>query len=48
MSYLLFDSAFTRTLVDIGYRDADERLDEIEEFLHASGAATEARSALRA
>jgi len=33
MSYLLFDAAYTRTLVDIGYRDAGERIDEIEEFL---------------
>jgi NTE family protein len=33
MSYLLFDSAYTRTLVDIGYRDADARIDEIEALL---------------
>jgi NTE family protein len=33
MSYLLFDSAYTRTLVEIGYRDADKRADEIEAFL---------------
>jgi NTE family protein len=38
MSYLLFDSAYTRTLVDLGYRDASERIDEIESFLAASGA----------
>lgn len=38
MSYLLFDAAYTRTLVDIGYSDAGERIDEIEAFLHASGA----------
>lgn len=35
MSYLLFDSAYTRALVDIGYRDAGERADEIEAFLRA-------------
>jgi NTE family protein len=33
LSYLLFDSAYTRALVDIGYRDANERRDEIEAFL---------------
>jgi NTE family protein len=32
-SYLLFDAAYTRTLVDIGYRDASERIAEIEAFL---------------
>jgi NTE family protein len=33
MSYLLFDGAFTRALIDIGYRDAAARIDEIEAFL---------------
>ncbi len=33
MSYLLFDSAYTRALIDIGYRDASERADELEDFL---------------
>ena len=33
MSYLLFDSAYTRALIDIGYQDAAARIDEIEEFL---------------
>jgi NTE family protein len=32
-SYLLFDSYYTRTLVEIGYRDASERIVEIEAFL---------------
>ena len=32
-SYLLFDPAFTRVLIDIGYRDAAKRIDEIEAFL---------------
>jgi NTE family protein len=33
MSYLLFDSTYTSALVDIGYRDANARIDEIEAFL---------------
>jgi NTE family protein len=36
MSYLLFDAAYTRALVDIGHRDANERIDEIEGFLGAA------------
>jgi hypothetical protein len=35
MSYLLFDAAYTRALVDIGYRDAGERIDEIEAFIRS-------------
>ena len=41
MSYLLFDAAYTRALVDIGHRDASERIGEIESFL---GVARPARS----
>jgi hypothetical protein len=37
MSYLLFTSKYTRDLIEIGYHDADERIEEIEEFLYASG-----------
>ncbi len=33
MSYLLFDAAYTRALIDIGCRDAQQRADEIEAFL---------------
>ena len=36
MSYLLFTPRYTRALIDIGYRDADRRIDEIEELLYPS------------
>jgi NTE family protein len=45
MSYLLFDGDFTRTLVQIGYRDAADRIDEIEAFLR-SGRPTAALAAV--
>ncbi|WP_245586254.1 patatin-like phospholipase family protein [Solimonas soli] len=32
-SYLLFDKAFTSELIQLGYRDAAQRIDEIEHFL---------------
>lgn len=35
MSYLLFDSSYTRALIDIGYQDAHARIDEIEAFVRA-------------
>jgi NTE family protein len=36
MSYLLFTSKYTRDLVEIGYHDADGRIDEIETFLYSA------------
>lgn len=36
MSYLLFTSKYTSALVDIGYKDADKRIDEIESFIYSS------------
>ena len=33
MSFLLFDKAFTRELIQLGYHDAGLRIDEIEHFL---------------
>jgi NTE family protein len=36
MSYLLFDGAYTRSLVEIGWRDADARIAEIEDFIRSA------------
>jgi len=36
MSYLLFTSKYTRDLVEIGYHDADGRIDEIETFIYST------------
>jgi len=36
MSYLLFTSKYTKDLIDIGYHDASERIDEIEDFLFSA------------
>ncbi len=36
MSYLLFASKYTRALIEIGYEDASQRIDEIESFLYSS------------
>jgi NTE family protein len=38
MSYLLFTSSYTAELIDIGYRDASERIDEIETFVFSPDA----------
>ncbi len=36
MSYLLFTPKYTQDLIEIGYGDACERIDEIEDFLYSS------------
>jgi len=38
MSYLLFTSKYTTELIEIGYDDAGDRIDEIEDFLFADDA----------
>ena len=38
MSYLLFDGSYTQTLIDIGYRDADGAIDELEHFVRTEEA----------
>jgi NTE family protein len=35
MSYLLFSSQYARALIEIGYNDANNRIDEIEAFLYS-------------
>jgi len=40
MSYLLFTSPYTKALIDIGYRDAARRIDEIENLLYSSNGGT--------
>jgi NTE family protein len=38
MSYLLFDGSYTRTLIEIGYRDACGAIDELEHFVRSEAA----------
>jgi NTE family protein len=41
MSYLLFTPKYTRDLIEIGYGDANKRIDEIEDFLYSTDNADE-------
>ena len=41
MNYLLFTPKYTRELIEIGYNDANRRIDEIEDFLYPSSSANE-------
>ena len=45
MSYLLFTSKYTRELLNLGYHDADERLDEIEDYLFSTNNGDDKRAA---
>ena len=45
MSYLLFDAAYTRTLVEIGYEDAAKRCAELEAFVREAAPPPVARPA---
>ena len=47
MSYLLFTPKYTEALIDIGYHDADKRIDEIEDFLYSSADGRNGNSSAR-
>ena len=42
LSYLLFDSGFCSALIDLGYRDAQAKRDELATFLSVRSAESEA------
>ena len=48
MSYLLFTPKYTRALIDIGYNDANNRIDEIEDFIFSPTDGTGHRTELKA
>lgn len=43
-SYLLFEASYTRALIDLGYRDVQERRDEVLAFLEVSPAQSQLSS----
>ena len=46
MSYLLFTPKYTRELIELGYQDAQKKIDEIEDFLFAPENSNGSRSRL--
>ena len=47
MSYLLFTPKYTRDLIQLGYRDAADRIDEIEDYLFSNGSSSKSAGASR-
>jgi NTE family protein len=47
MSYLLFTPKYTRDLIQLGYHDADNRIDEIEDYLFAADSSAKSLSSSR-
>ncbi len=47
MSYLLFTPKYTRDLIHLGYKDADDRIDEIEDYLFSNGTTSKTGSPSR-
>ncbi len=47
MSYLLFTPKYTRDLIELGYHDADDRIDEIEDYLFTDGGSNQVSGSAR-
>lgn len=47
MSYLLFTGKYTRDLMELGYHDAERRIDEIEDYLFSDNGGSKASVASR-